>query len=112
MWFFGLVFGMNGTALAQPSVNWWLDSNDSQLVQCIEAGLSESPDIHIAMARLRQAQAISAQQISAFVPSITASWNSTTHRSSITQTLLLSCAPEVRRAPDNHRNPVVRSASI
>ena len=29
-------------------------------MQCIEAGLSESPDIHIAMARLRQAQASAA----------------------------------------------------
>ncbi|MEC8278565.1 MAG: TolC family protein [Myxococcota bacterium] len=78
MWLFGLILMGKQTVLAQTGSGWWLNANDSQLTQYIEQGLADAPDIHIATARLRQAQTVSAQQVSGFLPSLTASWSSTT----------------------------------
>ncbi|HEY0297353.1 MAG TPA: efflux transporter outer membrane subunit [Bordetella sp.] len=56
---------------AAPS-DWWRQLNDATLTALIEAALAQSPDVHAAEARLRQARAQLGQQRAALTPSLTA----------------------------------------
>ena len=53
--------------------HWWQQFGDAQLDRLIEEALTNSPDIRLAQARLRQARASRDQAISGFFPSVTAS---------------------------------------
>lgn len=47
----------NATPTAWPEANWWTQYGDAQLDTLIEEALSASPDMAIAIARVRQAEA-------------------------------------------------------
>lgn len=115
MGFWSLALGLGHLAFAESNTDWWRAVNDAQLKQCIEQGLSEAPDIHIAAARLRQAQSISAQQMSAFLPSLTASWSSNTQpRDALGFGFGLSSSSAIPGAPvqeDNDETELFTSAT-
>lgn len=85
-----IIWLLIGLGLAQPlspqramddhasSAGWWLSFDDSNLNHVISVGLSEGPDVLIAMARLKQSEAIAAQQGGLLSPVLTASWSSNT----------------------------------
>lgn len=53
--------------------HWWRQFGDTQLDRLIDDALANSPDLHLAQARLRQARASRDQAVSSFFPSLTAS---------------------------------------
>jgi outer membrane protein, multidrug efflux system len=85
-----LIWLIIGLCMAEPStplvetngrdssVGWWLSFDDSNLNHVINVGLSEGPDVLMAMARLKQSEAIAAQQGALLSPVLTASWSSNT----------------------------------
>ena len=58
-----------------PGEDWWLSYNDPQLTTLIEEALKGSPDLKVAMARVRQAQARGEQAGAALRPTIGTSGN-------------------------------------
>lgn len=54
-----------------PVDHWWIEFGDTQLSALIEKGLSQSPDIAAAAARIRSADALAQQAGAALVPSFT-----------------------------------------
>ena len=63
------------TNAAWPGQDWWKAYNDPQLDTLIDEALKGAPDLKIAEARLRQAQAHSEQAGAALLPSLNASGN-------------------------------------
>nr|WP_240700017.1 efflux transporter outer membrane subunit [Sphingomonas gei] len=63
-------FAPSVRASAWPASNWWADYGDAQLTALIEEGLTDSPDLAAAAARLRSAQAYAQQAGAARLPSI------------------------------------------
>jgi NodT family efflux transporter outer membrane factor (OMF) lipoprotein len=61
------------TTTAWPSEVWWTAYNDPQLTALIEEALKGSPDLKVAEARLRQAQAQTQVQGAPMLPTITGS---------------------------------------
>ena len=59
-------------------IKWWDVWPDQRLVEVIEDGLQSAPDVYIAQARVKQAQAAAGQQRAAFLPRVSASWSSNT----------------------------------
>jgi multidrug efflux system outer membrane protein len=64
---------IQGVAAAPAVADWWLSLHDAQLTALIETAIANSPDIHIAQARLRQARAGLKQQQQSVLPNGTAS---------------------------------------
>jgi NodT family efflux transporter outer membrane factor (OMF) lipoprotein len=63
------------TTAAWPSEDWWTAYNDPQLTALIEEALKGAPDLKVAEARVRQAQAQTQVQGAALLPSISGSGN-------------------------------------
>jgi NodT family efflux transporter outer membrane factor (OMF) lipoprotein len=63
---------LKGTLAVWPTDKWWQQYNDAQLSVLIEEGLTGSPDIAIATARLRSADAAARQSRSALSPQVIA----------------------------------------
>ncbi len=63
---------IKGTLAAWPADNWWEQYGDTQLNALIEEGLNGSPDIAIAQARLRSANAAARQSRAALLPQVRA----------------------------------------
>jgi NodT family efflux transporter outer membrane factor (OMF) lipoprotein len=61
------------TANAWPSDDWWTAYNDPQLTALVEEALKGAPDLKVAEARLRQAQAQTQVQGAPLLPTITGS---------------------------------------
>ena len=59
-----------GTSLAWPGEGWWAGYSDPQLTALIEEGLSNSPDLAAATARLRRADGLARQAGGALLPSV------------------------------------------
>lgn len=53
-----------------PAQDWWTAYGDQQLTTLIEEGLRNAPDMAIAAARFRQAQAVAQQSGAALLPSV------------------------------------------
>ena len=62
-------------AAAWPARDWWTAYNDPQLTALIDEALKGAPDLKVAEARLRQAQAMSEQAGAALLPTLGASGN-------------------------------------
>jgi NodT family efflux transporter outer membrane factor (OMF) lipoprotein len=62
-------------AAAWPAQDWWKAYDDPQLTALIEEALKGAPDLRVAEARLRQAQAMSEQAGAALLPTLSASGN-------------------------------------
>ncbi|MDV3458419.1 efflux transporter outer membrane subunit [Sphingomonas sp. HF-S4] len=58
------------TAANWPAANWWAEYGDAQLTALIEEGLTDSPDLAAAAARLRAAQGYAQQAGAARLPSV------------------------------------------
>ena len=63
------------TTTAWPTPDWWTAYNDPQLTTLIEEALKGSPDLRVAQARVRQAEARGQQAGAALLPSINTSGN-------------------------------------
>jgi len=58
------------TAIAWPAEDWWAAYNDPQLTTLIEEALKGAPDLRVAEARVRQAQAQTQVQHAALLPTV------------------------------------------
>lgn len=56
--------------IVDSDLQWWTTWEDSHVVQLIEEGLETAPDVSISLARVQQAEALSKQLRSVFLPSI------------------------------------------
>ncbi|MGZ6012086.1 MAG: efflux transporter outer membrane subunit [Caulobacteraceae bacterium] len=63
------------TAAAWPAEDWWTAYNDPQLTALIEEALKGAPDLKVAEARVRQAQAQTQVQGAALLPTVSGSGN-------------------------------------
>ena len=61
---------LRGSAAAWPTSAWWRGYGDPQLNALVEEALAGSPDVAIAAARLRAAEAAAQQAGAALVPSL------------------------------------------
>jgi NodT family efflux transporter outer membrane factor (OMF) lipoprotein len=61
-----------GNAAQWPHTQWWKTYGDAQLDALIDTALADNPDIHIAAARVRQAQSLAGVAESATQPSVNA----------------------------------------
>jgi multidrug efflux system outer membrane protein len=77
-----------GVAAAPAVADWWNSLHDAQLTALIEDAIANSPDIHVAQARLRQARAGLRQQQQNALPNGTASALALRMRSPDTSVLL------------------------
>jgi len=68
------------SAAAWPTEAWWTSLADPQLNRLIERALRDQPDLHIAEARVRQAQAAANGVNSSLYPQLGASFSSTRQR--------------------------------
>lgn len=68
-----------------PASNWWTAYHDPELDALITDGLSGAPDIKIAMARLRQAEAAVQQSGAALMPELSANGSASEVRQSLNQ---------------------------
>jgi NodT family efflux transporter outer membrane factor (OMF) lipoprotein len=53
---------------APPPAKWWLALNDAELDQLIDTALVTSPDVEVAVARLRQSRAVTAKDRANLLP--------------------------------------------
>ena len=68
-----------------PAAQWWTAYQDPALNALIDEGLSGAPDIRIAEARLRQAEATAQQSGAALMPQLTANGSVSESRQSLNQ---------------------------
>lgn len=68
-----------------PVQDWWTGYRDPQLTALIAEGLSGSPDIEVAEARVREADALAQQSGSALYPEVTAKGQASEFRQSLNQ---------------------------
>jgi NodT family efflux transporter outer membrane factor (OMF) lipoprotein len=68
-----------------PAANWWTAYQDPALNALIAEGLAGAPDIKIAEARLRQAEAAAQQSGAALMPQLTANGSASEIRQSLNQ---------------------------
>ena len=76
----GLVFNVAwaevDASIVDADQQWWRSWEDPKLVELIEEGLQEAPDIEIALSRVAQAEQISKQlRAGGFLPSVSVSTN-------------------------------------
>ena len=75
----GLIFNVAWAEVEASIVDadqqWWRSWEDPKLVELIEVGLQEAPDIEIALSRVAQAEQISKQLRAGFLPSVSVSTN-------------------------------------
>ncbi|MRW92984.1 efflux transporter outer membrane subunit [Duganella sp. FT80W] len=63
--------------IAWPDAQWWAALHDEQLNQLVAAALSDSPTLHAALARVRQAEALAGVSKAATGPRVDAAASST-----------------------------------
>jgi NodT family efflux transporter outer membrane factor (OMF) lipoprotein len=68
-----------------PARDWWTGYQDPQLNALIAEGLAGSPDIQVAQARVRQADALAQQSNSALYPDVSAKGQASEFRQSLNQ---------------------------
>jgi len=68
-----------------PAQDWWTAYHDPQLTALIAEGLAGSPDIQIAEARVREADALAQQSGAALYPHLTANGSVSVFRESLNQ---------------------------
>src|SRR5215469_7420899 len=68
-----------------PAQDWWTAYHDPQLNALIAEGLAGSPDIRIAEARVREADALAQQSGAALYPRLTANGSVSVFRESLNQ---------------------------
>lgn len=73
-----------------PEVSWWTKFNDDQLNSLINKALDDNPDVHIALARIRQASYEAKRAKSPLFPSVNFDANVTWYRTSKTGALASS----------------------
>lgn len=66
-------FGASPSATSWPQAGWWHGYGDPQLDALIDEALAGSPDIAVAVARVRQANAVAEQSGAARLPTLDAS---------------------------------------
>lgn len=71
-------------AASLPSARWWTRYGDAQLTHWIDLGLADSPDLHMAQARLARARAEIASANAASMPTLSIDGNSIAQRYSST----------------------------
>lgn len=62
-------------SIVDTDQQWWRSWEDPNLVELIETGLQEAPDIEIALFRVVQAEQMAAQMRAGFLPSVSVSTN-------------------------------------
>ena len=77
-----------------PTENWWKHYDDAQLSQLIEEGLAGSPDMTVATARLRAAEATQQISGSALQPQLNANGSATGQKQSYNYLTPRSMTPE------------------
>lgn len=75
--------GATGQPPTQPPPDWWAAFGEPELARTVERALRDSPDLAMAMARLRQAEAQARQARAGLFPSVDASLDTAHTRSAL-----------------------------
>jgi NodT family efflux transporter outer membrane factor (OMF) lipoprotein len=96
-----------------PSDSWWKSYGDPQLDTLIAEGLAGAPDIEIAQARLREAQAAAQQAGSSLWPTLTGTASLQPTENSINETFPSAPKPQFRKfLPLGWHNQALVSANL